>query len=251
MTLARVCPEVLGLRLELALDSVLAGELLALAPEMFEQREDRAPDVALDLSHLTDPGRAITELTASVLLHTPLLGFHAAVVETPSGVMAFPGHSGLGKTTLAAAFLLRGHGYLSDEALAIDRHSGIASPFPRPLALEAPAWDVLSLSGERPAPGVERLIAASSLGRVCNASAPVSDIVIATRRTGDVRIESCSRGEAVALLLSRSFNHYRDASASFRATVNLVRSTRVWRAGYENAFDLVTAVESTLSAAMA
>jgi len=49
------------------------------------------------------------------------LVFHASAVETPAGALAFVAASGLGKSTLAAAFATRGFGFLSDDALRLVR----------------------------------------------------------------------------------------------------------------------------------
>ena len=71
----------------------------------------------------------IAELSHSV-------GFHAGAVEFPHGVVVFPGISNAGKSTLVANLMLRGHGYLTDEAAAIDVVSGEILPFTKSLCID-------------------------------------------------------------------------------------------------------------------
>jgi hypothetical protein len=63
---------------------------------------------------------------------------HAGAVVTPGGdAVLILGESGTGKTTLVAALVQDGYGYLSDEAAAIDLDSGLVHPWPRPLGFRA------------------------------------------------------------------------------------------------------------------
>lgn len=182
---------------------------------------------------------ALAELTRVAVEHSPLLCLHAGVVSGGSGLVAIPGPSGLGKTTLVAALLRAGFGYVSDEALAVDRTSGRVTAFPRPLALAADVWPLVGDGvGAAPPAGTERLVTPALLGRVGPDSGRVHDIVLARRVGGSTRVEPAPRGEAVPALLSRAFNHYRDPEATFRAVVGMVRAARVWRASYGQAPEL-------------
>lgn len=54
------------------------------------------------------------------LLHQRgFLALHASAIDTPRGAVLFAGHSGTGKSTLAAAFMARGHRIMSDDLSAI------------------------------------------------------------------------------------------------------------------------------------
>lgn len=196
------------------------------------------------------PAVALAELTTLAVRHSDLLCLHAAVVASPRGLLVVPGASGLGKTTLAAALVRAGFGYVSDEVLALDRRTGRATAFPRPLGLDAAAWPVLGLPGDPPPPGTERLLPPGVFGQVAADGGPVSDIVLAQRRPGPVEFEpATSRGAAVVALLDRSFNHFRDPPGSFRATVALARTARVWQAGYESAPELADVLAARIPAA--
>jgi hypothetical protein len=185
------------------------------------------------------PAVALAELTRLAVERSPLLCIHAGVVSGPSGLIAIPGRSGLGKTTLVAALVRSGFGYVSDEALAVDRASGQVTAFARPLALAADVWPLLGPDiGAAPSPGAERLVAPTLLGHVARDTDGVRNVVLAVRGHGPTRIEPVPRGEAVPALLGRAFNHYRDPEGSFRAVVGMVREARVWRASYAQAPEL-------------
>ena len=146
--------------------------------------------------------------------------------------------SGLGKTTLVAALVRAGFGYLSDEVLAFDRSTLALADFGRPLALATDSWTLLGLDpARRPGPDREQLVEIESLGRIGEPVA-VREILLAERRPGPAALQELPRGLAVQPLLGRSFNHFREPAASFHAVVELIRQTRVWRAGYQDAPEL-------------
>lgn len=185
-----------------------------------------------------EPNTALAELTQIAVEHTPLLCIHAGVVTSARGILALPGYSGLGKTTAVAALVRAGFGYVSDEALAIDRQTGAVEAFPRPLALDAAAWHLIGGLGVPPAPGAEALAQPDQLGALATALRPVAAVVLAERRPGRTALEPVRRADAVVPLLRRSFNHFRDPEASFRAIVGLLQIATVWRAAYSDAREL-------------
>ncbi|MGI8665371.1 MAG: hypothetical protein ACR2N4_04990 [Jatrophihabitans sp.] len=183
-------------------------------------------------------GELLADLTRLAVENSPLLCVHAGVVRAAQGSVLIPGSSGLGKTTLVAALVQAGFGYLSDEVLALDRHTAALTGFARPLALAADSWRLLSLAPDlAPAPGQEQLADVALLGSF-GQPAPVAEILLAERRPGPAELLPLPRGAAVPAVLSRSFNHYRDPAASFHSVVALVRQARVWRAGYQDAPEL-------------
>lgn len=159
----------------------------------------------------SDPSLALAELTRIGAEHSPLLCMHAGVVAGAYCMLVVPGHSGLGKTTLVAALVQRGFGYVSDECLAVDLVTGLVEPFARPLGLAAPAWPVLGLDSRTPpsAPGGEKLIRPDVFGAVAASQGRVHDIVLARREPGEVCVARSPRGAAVSALLQRSLKHDR------------------------------------------
>ncbi len=73
------------------------------------------------------------ERTNRVVLHSAGIEFGAA---QRGSIVLFPGISNSGKSTLAAQLVVRGHGYITDEALAITCGSTWAQPFHKALCIE-------------------------------------------------------------------------------------------------------------------
>jgi hypothetical protein len=74
---------------------------------------------------------------------------HAGGVQKAGVTVALPAPMESGKTTTTAGLLRAGYGYLTDEALVIDRTTWQITPYPKPLSLDMRSIDVL---GGLPAP---------------------------------------------------------------------------------------------------
>ncbi|HJQ02111.1 MAG TPA: hypothetical protein VJ851_10955 [Jatrophihabitans sp.] len=214
------------------------GSFVAMARLAGATADAEVGTIELEVSAGTAAGQLLAELTRIAVDHSPRLCIHAGVVSAAGASIVVPGASGLGKSTLTAALVQAGFGYLSDEVLAVPRTGGLPAPFARPLALTADSWTALGLDPtERPAAGDERLIAPERLGSL-GVPAPVRQVLLAERRPGPAELTMVSRGAAVSALLSRSFNHFRDPAGSFRAVVDLLQQAQVWTAGYQEAPEL-------------
>lgn len=76
---------------------------------------------------------------------------HAAAVSSPDGeIVLLPGPSGQGKSTLAAAFLQRGWGYLGDETIGVRPGTRDAVGYPKRLALDARSREAIGLDPTPP-----------------------------------------------------------------------------------------------------
>lgn len=64
------------------------------------------------------------------------LVFHAAAADLGDGLVLFPGVSNSGKSTLVTQLVQRGHGYLTDEAVAVEVGSLHARPFHKSICIE-------------------------------------------------------------------------------------------------------------------
>lgn len=198
-------------------------------------RTSSYPGVAATPAQVT-----LAELTTYLVTASPLFCVHAGVVSGSVGALAVPGTSGHGKTTLTAALVGAGFGYLSDEVLAVDRATGQLTPFPRPLAVDARSWRILGRNpSEAPEPGSEKLIQPAELGP---AGVPgfLRILLIARRRPGPTRLEPLTAGAGVQALLDNSFNHYQDGRSSFRTAVDAVRGAEVWQLDYPDAVAAAT-----------
>jgi hypothetical protein len=70
------------------------------------------------------------------------LALHAASVGLGESAVLLPGQTGCGKSTLAAALLLRGHSHLTDD-LALLSSAAEVRPLPLPVVLKAGSWPAL------------------------------------------------------------------------------------------------------------
>lgn len=129
-----------------------------------------------------------------VALHAPdRLFLHAAAVAWQGRAIVIPGHSHAGKSTLTAALLRAGAGYLSDEYAVLDAE-GLVHPFARPLHMRP-----------RTAGASCEVPAAAYGGATVSEPLPVGLVVSTTFREGAAwRPRPMSRGEVALTLLARA-----------------------------------------------
>jgi hypothetical protein len=137
----------------------------------------------------------IQDLNAQAATSRPdHLVLHAAAVARDGAGLLLPGSPGRGKSTLAAALVRAGFGYLTDEAAAVDLDSLRVSPYPKPLSLGSN--------------GTQTLVAAEELrpGGLSPAVA-VRAIVFPFYDPGETaELVPMSRAEAAIELANNSFN---------------------------------------------
>lgn len=193
-------------------------------------RGEEAADVA-------DAPGAVLAWVLTEMNHAAVDGFggfavHAGVVARHGQAVAFPAPSGTGKTTLVAACLAAGFEYVSDEALCVDPGSGRLVPYPRPLALSSWSRHALGLDAARAVdldPDEVALAPRWAGAAVAEAPVAVAHVVRLVRGDGPVALVPAARADAMALLLERSFNHYKQPEAAFRLAGDLARASRSWR----------------------
>jgi hypothetical protein len=155
-----------------------------------------------------------------------LLTLHAGGVESGGMGLVFPGAMEAGKTTLVAGLVRAGFGYLTDEAVAIDRESLLIHPYPKPLSLDPGSWRLFpelephadlatdeykSYEWQVPTGAIR----AGALGRSC----PVGVVVFPRYEPGaDTALEPLRRAEALVELAQNTFK-FKDRS---RATLDLL-----------------------------
>ena len=125
--------------------------------------------------------------------HAPGLVFvHSGAVLTEYGLLALPGRSYAGKSTLVKALVERGAVYFSDEYAVLDE-KGRVHPFPRALS-------------ERMSGGEIRFTPADELGWTpSQASAPLSFVLVARFEEGATWSPApLSRGQAVLKMLENT-----------------------------------------------
>ncbi|GJM11559.1 MAG: hypothetical protein DHS20C11_38350 [Lysobacteraceae bacterium] len=98
-------------------------------------RLDASGIVRMDCQESIDPVLLNTVLFGPLLL--PVLSYsgqyclHASAIESPHGVIAFCGHSGAGKSTMARLLRQRGWQRVADDQLMIVSDDGHIAPFPQ------------------------------------------------------------------------------------------------------------------------
>lgn len=155
-------------------------------------------------------------LNAEAALSWPHLVLHAAgVVDSHGGAVLLVGESGAGKSTLAAAAVMSGWDYLSDELVPLSVDGRQAWAFPKSLSLKQGSWDLLSgLPPPSPAAAAlglrNRFVPASDLraGSVAASPVQVRTVVLLHRdgRDGPRRLGQVRKAEAVSQLARQSFN---------------------------------------------
>lgn len=156
---------------------------------------------------------------------------HAAVVSHGASAIALPADSGGGKSTLAAAAVLCGLSYLSDEALVLN-DQGKVLPYPKPIALSTWSCSILGIPSKR---ATKTLVTPQELGGVVRRSeARLTDVIVPSYGEDRALLERRPNSEAVTALLGKSFNHYKDPARAFRLATNAARRVRMWRLRYSD-----------------
>jgi hypothetical protein len=88
--------------------------------------------------HLIGP--LVHRVNRDAITGAPFLVLHAGGVERAGCGVVFPGHMEAGKTTIVAALVRSGCGYLTDEAVALEWSSDFIEPYPKPLSIDPGAW---------------------------------------------------------------------------------------------------------------
>jgi hypothetical protein len=159
-----------------------------------------------------------------VLLETtPMVAVHAGAVRWNGHGLLLPGAQGAGKTTLTAALVQDGAGYLTDEAAAFDGNRVL--PYPKPLSLSVASLAALGLPPGPQDPAIDRHVLAADLGgevmtEPCRISAVVFPTYSADRAPAALPI---GRGQAMLWLAEETFHFDRRSRVSLEA---LERATR-------------------------
>lgn len=169
--------------------------------------------------------RCLQAMNAVVLEQCRSFASHAGVVAQGQRAVAFPGVSGMGKSTLTAACLLRGLDYVSDEALAVEEADLSVRTYARPLGLSP--WSLALLGKDALMTGPETAVAHHDLGARAAGATRLAHVVL-LRRGNAFDVDLASSGAAAVELLVRSFNHHRDPARAVRVAAGLARSASCW-----------------------
>ena len=158
--------------------------------------------------------------------------FHAGAVVHRGRAVVVAGGSGRGKSTLVAALVQSGAGYLTDELVVVDPVNHEVRPFPKSLDLDARSRTLLGLpAGESEAQEWDkRPVDPSTLGRVAG-PAPFGLLVLldppggeGDSQPGDVDPRPLSATEALTGLLPNTVNETWALPGAFESLAALCAS---------------------------
>jgi hypothetical protein len=162
---------------------------------------------------------------------------HAGGVERNGVGFVFPAHMESGKTTLTAGLVRAGFGYLTDEAVAFDWHSGVIEPFPKPLSIDEGSQFLFPELRPGPAPGeVATLegqwqvpasaIRPDALGQPCRARFVVFPRYEAGAATA---LTPVTRAEALVELAKNTFEFKERPRRALDVLAEIVRGAECYR----------------------
>lgn len=140
---------------------------------------------------------------------------HASAVAVGDQAIAFIGDCGLGKSTLAAAFLQAGHRLLTDDLLLLQTRTRAIVAFPGPARIKlfpkvARKFLADASSGVPLNPKTQKQIIPLNDSQVCSEAMPLAAIYVLAlpnkAQDNGVRITSLTQREAFVRLLENTFN---------------------------------------------
>jgi hypothetical protein len=185
------------------------------------------PEHVVTIGDVSDPvGTALAELNQVAIESVGCFAVHAGVVALHGRVAAFPAASGRGKSTLTAACVQAGLGYVSDEALLLEDDLAVR-PYPRAIALSP--WSLERLSLAPAAPGLlERSVPPAELGSVEPAGPLRLAHLVRLRLGAATELHALPPSAGVELLLGMAFNHFRDRRRAFEVATAAASACRTW-----------------------
>jgi hypothetical protein len=155
---------------------------------------------------------------------------HAAGVEVDGRIIAFPGKSNSGKSTLATRLLSRGARYLSDEALPVAMSGLRAAPYPKSLCLDGGAQRLFPMLN----PETPTAVADSTWdvdptqigGGMFSRGGAIGALVFPTFKVGaaEAVLEPLDRTEVARLLLANTFDFVSLGQPGFAVLVRLANT---------------------------
>jgi hypothetical protein len=182
--------------------------------------------------------RLVATLNQSAIDDYRGFAVHAGVVAIGGESIAFPVNSGGGKSTLTAACLLAGFDYVSDEALCVDMDGAVVT-YPKPISLSPRSFELLGVDLDSVAVEAnesEGLATATDLNAaVAEVPLTLRHLVLPAYGQDHLSLEEVAPSEAMASLLSYSFNHYKHGEEAFHLAAKVASELdAVWRLSYGN-----------------
>lgn len=162
---------------------------------------------------------------------------HAAVAAAPGGAVVLPAPQESGKTTLVAALVQDGLGYLTDEAAAFDPETGMVDAYPKWLSLKPGSWALFPHLRPVLPPDLAGFAEdqwhvvpdAVRPGAVVPSAEPAYVVAPRYRPGQSTSMEPMGRAEALSILVEEAFNLGRFGRAGFQALAGVVGRSECWR----------------------
>ena len=175
---------------------------------------------------------------------------HAGGVERDGVGVVLPAPMESGKTTLTTGLVRAGFGYLTDEAVAFDRHTRRIVPYPKPISLDPGSWPLFpELEPHEPCPTdayrasqwqvPPAAIRADALGAACPAR-----FVIFPGYESDTTTElvPLPRSEALIEIAKNTFRFDREGRPTLEVLAAVIREADVYRLPNRSLDEAVAAV---------
>lgn len=181
---------------------------------------------------------------------------HSAVVERGGMALVLPGQPGAGKSTLCAALALSDWRLLSDELTILSQKTGLVQAMPRPISLKAASIDLVR-------EGFAHAVLSSAVhdthkGSIAYAQPP-RPAVDACRQTarvgyvifpryvsgGEFVVESISRAQALAELMSHTFNVGLLGRQGFESLAQAIAGARCYAVEYPDLASITSWIDQT------
>jgi hypothetical protein len=198
-------------------------------------------------------GTLVHDLNRRALEGCAHLALHAGGVEHGGTGVVLPAVSEAGKTTLVAGLVRAGFGYLSDEAVAIDRDTLEIHPYRKPLSIDTGAWPLfpeLEPHADLPTDAYKTdqwqvppaAIRPGALGGPCRV-----DLVVFPRydRDAPTTLEPMRRAEALVELAKNTFGFDVQGRAALDLLAEVVRGAECFElvmGDLDGAVELVSAL---------
>jgi len=195
-------------------------------------------------------GPLVHNLNRRALDNSEHLILHAGGVVGDGVGVVFPGAMDAGKTTLAAGLVRSGLGYLTDEGVAIDRHTLRIHPYPKPLSIERGAWPLFpelepnaDLATEAYKDDQWQVPPTDIRPDALGPSSSIDVIVFPERVPGgDTVLEPLGRAEALIELAKNTYRFNVQERAALDVLAEVVRPAECYRLTNGNLDAAVTAI---------
>jgi hypothetical protein len=174
-------------------------------------------------------------------------------VSRQGRAVLLPGRPGAGKSTTTTALLLRGFGYLSDEAAPVQGDLRIR-PYPKPVVVGRGSWSsvLAARRGRIPFAGPELdawWLDPCRLGSdIARDPLPVGAVVAPQYRAGAIlSIEELSRAEATALMASNTFNLHEHGIDGISRVADAITDVPLLRATFGDVEEVCRLLEDVLA----